>query len=144
MEDWDNWMDFYKVRRYLKGTGIKYLEDGSEGIFKVQMLRAITQGGWGLPSTPQRAPRGHYDKMVVIFEDEGIEGITKQDLANNKGRKLLESSLPITSRMLPLLSWFARKYPMVDLSLIFHPDELNEAVNMLEDYNLKHTEKLVV
>lgn len=143
MEDWDNWMDFYKVRRYLKGTGVKYLEDGSEGIFKVQMLRAITQGGWGLPSTPQRAPRGHYDKMVVIFECEGIEGITKQDLANNKGRKLLESALPITSRMLPLLSWFVRKYPMVDLSLIFHPDELNEAVNMLEDYNLKHTEKLV-
>lgn len=143
MEDWDNWMDFYKVRRYLKGTGIKYLEDGSEGIFKVQMLRAITQGGWGLPSTPQRAPRGHYDKLVVIFEGEGVEGITKQDLANNKGRKLLESALPITSRMLPLLSWFVRKYPMVDLSLIFHPDELNEAVNMLEDYNLKHTEKLV-
>ncbi|WP_236800109.1 hypothetical protein [Aliivibrio fischeri] len=81
--------------------------------------------------------------MVVIFEGEGIEGITKQDLANNKGRKLLESALPITSRMLPLLSWFVRKYPMVDLSLIFHPDELNEAVNMLEDYNLKHTEKLV-
>jgi len=143
MEDWDNWMDFYKVRRYLKGTGIKYLEDGSEGIFKVQMLRAITQGGWGLPSTPQRAPRGHNDKMVAMFEGEGVEGITKQDLANNKGRKLLESALPITSRMLPLLSWFVRKYPMVDLSLIFHPDELNEAVNMLEDYNLKHTEKLV-
>lgn len=143
MEDWDNWMDFYKVRRYLKGTGVKYLEDGSEGIFKVQMLRAITQGGWGLPETPQRAPRGHYDKMVVIFEGEGIEGITKQDLANNKGRKLLESALPITSRMLPLLSWFVRKYPMVDLSLIFHLNELNEAVNMLEDYNLKHTEKLV-
>lgn len=143
MEDWDNWMDFYKVRRYLKGTGVKYLEDGSEGIFKVQMLRAITQGGWGLPAVPQRAPRGHYDKLVAMFDTDGIEGITKQDLANSKGRKLLESALPMTTRMLPLLSWFVRKYPTVDLTLVFHPDELDEAVLMLEDYNLKCTEKLV-
>ncbi|BBM63463.1 hypothetical protein VA249_01090 [Vibrio alfacsensis] len=142
MEDWDNWMDFYKVRRYLKGAGVKYLEDGSAGILKVQMLRAITQGKWGLPEAPKRAPRGHYDKMVAMFEADGIEGITKQDLANSKGRKLLESALPITTRMLPLLSWFARKYPTVDLTLIFHPDEVDEAVMMLEDYNLKCTEKL--
>lgn len=127
MEDWDNWMDFYKVRRYLKGTGVKYLEDGSEGIFKVQMLRAITQGGWGLPAVPQRAPRGHYDKLVAMFDTDGIEGITKQDLANSKGRKLLESALPMTTRMLPLLSWFVRKYPTVDLTLVFHPDEVDDA-----------------
>lgn len=38
MEDWDNWMDFYKVCSYFKGIGVKYLEDGLEGIFKVQML----------------------------------------------------------------------------------------------------------
>ncbi|WP_101961056.1 DNA polymerase [Vibrio harveyi] len=143
MEDWDNWMDFYKVRRYLKGTGVKYLEDGSEGIFKVQMLRAITQGGWGLAAVPQRAPRGHYDKLVAMFDTDGIEGITKQDLANSKGRKLLESALPMTTRMLPLLSWFVRKYPTVDLTLVFHPDEVDEAVMMLEEYNLKCTEKLV-
>ncbi|HCH6432031.1 TPA: hypothetical protein NK399_003906 [Vibrio parahaemolyticus] len=143
MEDWDNWMDFYKVRRYLKGTGVKYLEDGSEGIFKVQMLRAITQGGWGLPAVPQRAPRGHYDKLVAMFDTDGIEGITKQDLANSKGRKLLESALPMTTRMLPLLSWFVRKYPTVDLTLVFHPEEVDEAVMMLEEYNLKCTEKLV-
>ncbi|NIY84591.1 DNA polymerase [Vibrio hepatarius] len=142
IEDWENWMDFYKVRSYLKGTGVKYLEDGSEGIFKVQMLRAITQGKWGLPEAPKRAPRGHYDKMVTKFEESGIIGITKQDLANSKGRKLLESSLPITVRMLPLLSWFVREYPMVDLTLIFHPDEVQEAVSMLEEYNLNHTEKL--
>lgn len=143
MEDWDNWMDFYKVRRYLKGTGVKYLEDGSEGIFKVQMLRAITQGGWGLAAVPQRAPRGHYDKLVAMFDTDGIEGITKQDLANSKGRRLLESALPMTTRMLPLLSWFVRKYPTVDLTLVFHPDEVDEAVMMLEEYNLKCTEKLV-
>lgn len=143
MEDWDNWMDFYKVRRYLKGTGVKYLEDGSEGIFKVQMLRAITQGGWGLPAVPQRAPRGHYYKLVAMFDTDGIEGITKQDLANSKGRKLLESALPMTTRMLPLLSWFVRKYPTVDLTLVFHPEEVDEAVMMLEEYNLKCTEKLV-
>ncbi|WP_050919456.1 DNA polymerase [Vibrio campbellii] len=143
MEDWDNWMDFYKVRRYLKGTGVKYLEDGSEGIFKVQMLRAITQGGWGLAAVPQRAPRGHYDKLVAMFDTDGIEGITKQDLANSKGRRLLESALPMTTRMLPLLSWFVRKYPIVDLTLVFHPDEVDEAVMMLEEYNLKCTEKLV-
>ena len=143
MEDWDNWMDFYKVRRYLKGTGVKYLEDGSEGIFKVQMLRAITQGGWGLPAVPQRAPRGHYYKLVAMFDTDGIEGITKQDLANSKGRKLLESALPMTTRMLPLLSWFVRKYPTVDLTLVFHPDEVDEAVLMLEGYNLKCIEKLV-
>lgn len=142
MDDWYNWMDFYKVRCYLKGTGVKYLEDGSEGIFKVQMLRAITQGKWGLPEAPKRAPRGHYDKMVATFEADGIEGITKQDLANAKGRKLLESALPITSRMLPLLSWFVSEYPMVDMSLVFHPDEVDEAVLMLEEYNLDHTEKL--
>ncbi len=143
MDDWDNWMDFYKVRRYLKGAGVKYLEDGSEGIFKVQMLRAITQGGWGLPAVPQRAPRGHYDKLVAMFDTDGIEGITKQDLANSKGRKLLESALPMTTRMLPLLSWFVRKYPTVDLTLVFHPDEVDEVVLMLEKYNLKCTEKLV-
>ncbi|MEC7310502.1 DNA polymerase [Vibrio crassostreae] len=143
MEDWDNWMDFYKVRSYLKGTGVKYLEDGSEGIFKVQMLRAITQGKWGLSEAPKRAPRGHYDKMVAMFEADGIEGITKQDLANSKGRKLLESKLPVTPRMLPLLSWLVRKYLMVDMTLIFHPDEVDEAVLMLEDYNREHTEKLV-
>ncbi|EMD1178362.1 hypothetical protein VP758_004975 [Vibrio harveyi] len=135
MEDWDNWMDFYKVRRYLKGTGVKYLEDGSEGIFK--------EGGWGLAAVPQRAPRGHYDKLVAMFDTDGIEGITKQDLANSKGRKLLESALPMTTRMLPLLSWFVRKYPTVDLTLVFHPDEFDEAVMMLEEYNLKCTEKLV-
>ncbi|ENP8415203.1 DNA polymerase [Vibrio alginolyticus] len=142
MEDWDNWMDFYKVRSYLKGTGVKYLEDGSEGIFKVQMLRAITQGKWSLPEAPKRAPRGHYDKMVAMFEADGIIGITKQDLANSKGRKLLESKLPVTPRMLPLLSWLMRKYPMVDMTLIFHPIEVEEAVLMLEEYNLDHTEKL--
>lgn len=138
MEDWENWMDFYKVRCYLKGTGLKYLEGGSEGIFKVQMLRAITQGKWGLPEAPKRAPRGHYDKMVAKFEAGGIDGIVKQDLANSKGRKLLESALPITSRMLPVLSWFVREYPMVDLTLVFHPDQVEEAVVMLEDYNLKN------
>lgn len=144
MEDWEDWMDFYKVRCYLKGTGLKYLEGGSEGIFKVQMLRAITQGKWGLPEAPKRAPRGHYDKMVAKFEAGGIDGIVKQDLANSKGRKLLESVLPITSRMLPVLSWFVREYPMVDLTLVFHPDQVEEAVVMLEEYNLKHsnTEKL--
>ncbi|WP_232055063.1 hypothetical protein [Vibrio taketomensis] len=45
MDDWDNWMDFYKVRRYLKGTGVKYLEDGSEGILRcrcyVQSLKVV-------------------------------------------------------------------------------------------------------
>ncbi|HHK8512532.1 TPA: hypothetical protein ACQYC6_004609, partial [Vibrio parahaemolyticus] len=56
-----------------------------------------------------------------------IEGITKQDLANSKGRKLLESALPMTTRMLPLLSWFVRKYPTVDLTLVFHPDEVDDA-----------------
>lgn len=69
--------------------------------------------------------------------------ITNQDLANSKGRKLLDSALPITTRMLPLLSWFVRKYPTVDLTLVFHPEEVDEAVMMLEDYNMKCTEKLV-
>ncbi|WP_156904791.1 DNA polymerase [Ferrimonas senticii] len=142
MEDWESWMDFYKVRRYLKGTGVKYLEDGSEGIFKVQMLRAIVQGGWGLPEAPQRAPRGHYDKLVAMFDVDGIGGITKQDLANAKSRKLLTARLPITSRMLPLLSWFARQYPTVDLTLVFHPDEVDDAVLMLETYNADAAEKL--
>ena len=107
------------------------------------MLRAITQGKWGLPEAPKRAPRGHYDKMVAMFEADGIEGITKQDLANSKGRKLLESKLPVTPRMLPLLSWLERKYPMVDKTLIFHSDVVDEAVSMLEEYNREHTEKLV-
>ncbi|HHG3623269.1 TPA: hypothetical protein ACPV0G_003628 [Vibrio parahaemolyticus] len=74
--------------------------------------------------------------------DGGIQLTSTQDLSNAKGRKLLESALPITSRMLPLLSWFVREYPMVDMSLIFHPDEVDEAVLMLEEYNLDHTEKL--
>lgn len=78
-----------------------------------------------------------------MFDADGIEGITKSGLANSKGRQLLESALPITTRMLPLLSWFARKYLTVDLTLAFHPDEVNEAVLMLEDYNLNRTEKLV-
>ncbi|HFQ4853351.1 TPA: hypothetical protein ACGUPD_003557 [Vibrio vulnificus] len=77
-----------------------------------------------------------------MFDADGIEGITKQDLANSKGRKLLESALPITTRMLQLLSWFTRKYPTVDLTLVFHPDEVDEVVLMLEDYNFKRTEKL--
>ena len=111
MEDWDNWMDFYKVRCYLKGTGLKYLEDGSEGIFKVQMLRAITQGKWGLPETPKLAPRGYYDKLAVMFEKAGIEGVSRQDFANSKGRALHESILPITPRMVPLLVWFVGEYP---------------------------------
>ena len=78
-----------------------------------------------------------------MFEADGIEGVTKQDLANSKGCKLLESKLPVTPRMLPLLSWLVRKYPMVDMTLIFHPIEVEEAVSMLEEYNREHTEKLV-
>ncbi|WP_232055062.1 hypothetical protein [Vibrio taketomensis] len=78
-----------------------------------------------------------------MFDADGIESIAKQDLANSKGRKLLESALPITTRMLSLLSWFVRKYPTVDLTLVFHPDEVDEAVLMLEDYKMKCTEKLV-
>ncbi|WP_202983577.1 hypothetical protein [Ferrimonas lipolytica] len=146
MEDWEAWMDFYKVRRYLKGTGVKYLGDanGSEGIFKVQMLRAITQGGWGLPPAPKRAPRGYYPKLVATLEDGGIAGISKQDLANSKSRKLLESQLPITQRMLPVLSWFARQYPTVDLTQVFHSDEVEEAVAMLEQYNLNNPPKTTV
>lgn len=67
-----------------------------------------------------------------------------QKLRKVKGRKLLESALPMTTRMLPLLSWFVRKYPTVDLTLVFHPDEVDEAVMMLEDYNLKCTENLLL
>lgn len=139
MDDWENWMDFYKVRCYLKGTGLKYLEDGSKGIFKVQMLRAITQGKWGLPETPKRAPRGYYDKLAAKFEAVGIEGVNRQDFANSKGRKLQVSVLPVTTRMLPLLAWFVREYPTVDLTLVFHPDQVDEAIKMLEDYNRKRT-----
>lgn len=64
--------------------------------------------------------------------------ITKRDLANSKGRKLLGSALPIATRMLPLLSWFVRTYPTVDLTLVFHPEGVDEAVLMLEDYNQKN------
>lgn len=142
MDDWDNWMDFYKVRCYLKGTGLKYLEDGSVGIFKVQMLRAITQGKWGLPETPKRAPRGYYDKLAAKFEAAGIEGVSRQDFANSKCRKLQVSVLPVTPRMLPLLAWFVGEYPTADLALIFHPKQVDEAIKMLEEYNQNHTEKL--
>ncbi len=93
------------MRSYLKGTGLKYLEEGSVGIFKVQMLRAITQGGWGLPETPKRAPKGYYSQLTAKFEDAGIEGVSRQDFANSKARKLQESILPMTPRMLPLLAW---------------------------------------
>ncbi|MEW2838639.1 hypothetical protein [Vibrio sp. JC34] len=77
-----------------------------------------------------------------MFDVDGIEGITKQGLANSEGRKLLESALPITSRMLPLLSWFVCTYPMMGLTLVFHPIEVDEDILMLEDYNRKRTEKL--
>ncbi|OZS42491.1 hypothetical protein ASV53_18190 [Photobacterium sanguinicancri] len=142
MEDWDNWMDFYKVRCYLKGTGLKYLEDGSEGIFKLQMLRAITQGNWGVPEQPKRAPRGHYDKLVAMFGEAGFDDITKKDLLNAKGRKLHEAILPITPRMLPMLSWFVRQYPTVDLHQVFHPGQVQEATQMLEEYNSNNTMNL--
>ncbi|HHC6640224.1 hypothetical protein [Vibrio parahaemolyticus] len=51
---------------------------------------------------------------------------------------MLGSALPIATRMLPLLSWFVRKYPTVDLTLVFHPEGVDEAVLMLEDYNQKN------
>lgn len=143
MDDWDNWMDFYKVRCYLKGTGLKYLEDGSMGIFKMQMLRAITQGKWGLPETPKRAPRGYYDKLAAKFEVAGIEGVSRQDFANSKARKLQESILPITPRIVPLLAWFVGEYPTADLALIFHPKQIGEAIKMLEEYKQNSTDKLV-
>lgn len=142
MEDWDNWMDFYKVRCYLKGTDAKYLEDGSEGIFKIQMLRAITQGKWGLPEVPERAPRGYYPALMEKLAKAGIHITNTQDLSNAKQRRLLESALPITPRMLPLLSWLVREYPTTDLTLVFHSDQVDEAVAMLEEYNQKHTERL--
>jgi hypothetical protein len=31
---------------------------------------------------------------------------------------------------------------MVDMTLIFHPIEVEEAVSMLEEYSREHTEKL--
>jgi hypothetical protein len=48
--------------------------------------------------------------------------------------------------MLPLLSWLVHEYPSVDLTLVFHPDQVEEAIRMLEDYHLKQTdtEKLAV
>lgn len=143
MEDWDNWMDFYKVRLFLRGTHLKYkAEEGSAGIFKLQMLRAITQGKWGVPEQPKRAPRGHYDKLVAMFEDAGFDEITKKDLLNAKGRKLHEAVLPFTPRMLPMLSWFVRQYPTVDLHQVFHPNQVQEATQMLEEYNSNNTMKL--
>lgn len=137
MVDWNSWVDFYKVKSFMKGTGIKYKELGSLGILKLLILRAIMQSKWGLPEQPKRAPKGYYIKLAEQFTGAGFP-TTAKDCANSKGRKVLDQVLPATPNMMPLLAFLTEIYPELDLSMVFHPDELTEAMKLLKEYKSQH------
>lgn len=138
MEDWDNWMDFYKVKKFTKGTGLKYTKGGSLDLFRLQVLRAITQGKWGLPEQPARAPKGYYEKLAEQLTEAGFL-TTKKDCSNAKAktRKVYEQVLPVTKKIIPLLAWLVENYPDAVIALIFHPAELAEAEKSLVEYQTK-------
>ncbi|WCE32074.1 DNA polymerase [Vibrio sp. SCSIO 43137] len=134
LHDWYSWMDFYKVKKFTKGTGLKYTKGGSLELFRLQMLRAITQGKWGLPEHPARIPKGFYEDLAEQLTEAGFE-TTKKDCANAraKTRKVYEQLLPVTQQIIPLLAWLVEHHPDVDMALIFHPSELEEAKKLLLD-----------
>ncbi|WP_172380757.1 hypothetical protein [Vibrio sp. Vb339] len=102
------------------------------------MLRAITQGKWGLPEQPARIPKGFYENLAEQLTDAGFE-TTKKDCANAraKSRKVYEQLMPATQQIIPLLAWLVKHHPDVDMALIFHPSELEEAKKLLLDYQTK-------
>ncbi|MDF5467277.1 DNA-directed DNA polymerase [Vibrio parahaemolyticus] len=132
MEDWDNWIDYSKTKPLLKGSHIKYEEDGSHGVLLKLTLRALSKESYGLTRTI-KGKKLTIKQITAMFHDAGFE-IADNAINNSRQSEFRPNVLAATPRLIPLLSWLKETFPDMEIEHFFHEDELNEALTMLKAY----------
>ncbi|MFW1516937.1 DNA-directed DNA polymerase [Vibrio parahaemolyticus] len=131
MEDWYNWIDFYKIKAVMKVKGQNYENNSSEGIFKRYILTAITNEFGGLSRVNRQGKRRTNAELAELFTSAGYP-TNEKDVSNAKGRKLHSQMLPAAPKFMPMLRWAMTQFPDLELKMFFMPEELGEVLALLD------------
>lgn len=132
MEDWANWIDYSKTKPLLKGSHIKYEEDGSQGILLKLALRALVKESYGLSRTI-KGKKYTIKQITAMFNGAGFE-ITENAISNSRQSAFRPNVLAATPRLIPLLHWLKKTFSDIQLEHFFHEDELDDVLMMLNEY----------
>ncbi len=132
MEDWENWIDYSKTKPLLKGSYIKYEEDGSHGVLLKLALRALSKESYGLTKTIN-GKKLTLKQLTELFNNAGFR-IADNAISNSRQQEFRPNVLAATPRLIPLLSWLKETFPDMVIEHFFHEDELTEALKMLKAY----------
>ncbi|MDF4735038.1 DNA polymerase [Vibrio parahaemolyticus] len=132
MEDWENWIDYSKTKPLLKGSHIKYEEDGSHGVLLKLALRALSKESYGLTRTI-KGKKLTLKQLTELFNNAGFR-IADNAISNSRQQEFRPNVLAATPRLIPLLSWLKETFPDIEIEHFFHKDELTEVLTMLKAY----------
>ncbi len=133
MEDWHNWMDLYKTKTLITVKNQKYTENGSEDLFKREVLTAISNNLYGLSKNFDDGQTRTYPMIAAEFTEAGFES-SDRDLTNAKIRKYHKHMLPAAPKLIPLLVWLIERYPKMDTKMFFIESEFDEVMQLVNDY----------
>ncbi len=130
LDDWDNWIDFYKIKAVMTVKGQTYENDSSEGIFKRLVLTALTNDLWGLSKDAPDGTKRKYADLIELFTDAGYP-VNKSDFTNAKNRKIEEHMMPAAPKSIPLLKWVMSQYPDMEVGKFFMKEEFVEVMDLV-------------
>jgi hypothetical protein len=131
MSDWEDWIDYSKTKPLLKGSHIKYEEDGSHGVLLKLALRALSKESYGLTKTI-KGKKLTLKQLTELFNNAGFE-IAPNAISNSRQAAFRPNVLAATPRLIPLLHWLIETFPDMEIEHFFHKDELDEVKMMLKD-----------
>ena len=130
LDDWDNWIDFYKIKAVMTVKGQKYDDGSSEGIFKRLVLTALTNDLWGLSKDSPDGTKRKYDDLIELFTNAGYP-VKKSDFTNAKNRNIEENMMPAAPKSIPLLKWVMSQYPDMEVDKFFMKEEFDEMMELV-------------
>ncbi|PMN03900.1 hypothetical protein BCT41_08095 [Vibrio splendidus] len=130
MDDWRNWMDFYKIKAVMEVKGQKYEDDSSEGIFKRYVMTAITNDLWGMTKDTVDGVKRTYPDLAELFTRAGYSTLGK-DFSNAKGRQVVANMMPAAPKLIPMLIWLMGEFPDMEVEMFFMPEELDGVMTLV-------------
>ena len=118
LEDWDNWLDYYKCSIACKGKGIKRTKTGSAGLLLRMFLRAYTRKTWGLRKSMT------YIELAQWLTREGFK--TSDNTVKNASRPasiLEEGGVPYSPEVVTLLKLILVSFPEFNLQKLFSTED---------------------
>lgn len=117
LEDFEDWEEFYTVRRLIRKTGIKLTAEGTVGLLRRMFLRAYTQGVWGTEKVFLS-----YAHLAAWLTDRGYP-TSEAEIKNSSRSKLVESVVPATAKVNALLVVLLELQPKLEVEKFLVPQQ---------------------